>query len=130
MHPTRPAYVPLLHPPSLLSTTRKERGNDSLPPPDESVAAHLCKPMAIGWKAKAARPSKPCRKTSALAGRVYASAGQAASPLHSMAVLQVFQAKLLRSMDESNPNPTAFNELRSASDLDDSSGDQAGPWPV
>ncbi len=29
----------------------------------------------------------------------------------------MFQAKLLRSMDESNPNPTAFNELRSATGL-------------
>ncbi len=34
-----------------------------------------------------------------------------------MAVLQVFQAKLLRSMDESNLNPAAFSELRIASDL-------------
>ncbi len=29
----------------------------------------------------------------------------------------MFQAKLLCSMDESNPKPTAFNELRSATDL-------------
>ncbi len=81
------------------------------------MAAHLCPPTAIGWKAKAAHPSKPCRMTSALAGRAYSSAGQAASALHSMAVLQVFQAKLLRSMDESGPDPAAFKELRSATDL-------------
>lgn len=37
--------------------------------------------------------------------------------LHTMAVLQVFQAKLLRSMDESEPNPAVFRELRSATDL-------------
>ncbi len=52
---------------------------------EKSVAAHLCPPTAIGWKAKASHPSKPCRTTSALAGRSYASAGQAASALHSMA---------------------------------------------
>ncbi len=67
--------------------------------------------------------------TSALAGRAYLSAGQAASALHSKVVLQVLQAKLLCSMDESNPNPAAFNELCSATDLalrhqDDSSGDR------
>ncbi len=65
---------------------------------------------AIGWKAKAAHPSKPCRTTSALARRAYSSAGQAASAFHSMAILQVFQ-------DESNPNPTAFKKLHSATDL-------------
>ncbi len=95
----------------------EEKGYGSLPPLDESVAAHLCPPMAIGWKAKAAHPSKPCRMTSALAGRAYSSAGQAASALHSMAVLQVFQEKLLRSIDESSLNPAAFKELRSATDL-------------
>ncbi len=74
-------------------------------------------PTTIGWKAKAAHPSKPCRMTSALAGRAYSSARQAALALHSMAVLQVFQAKFPHSMDESNPNPAAFSELRSVTDL-------------
>ncbi len=74
-----------------------------MPPLDESVAAH---------------PSKPCRTTAALAGRSYASAGQAASVLHSMAVLQVFQAKLLSSMDESEPDPVTLRER------------SGGPWPA
>ncbi|XDV15321.1 hypothetical protein PO909_015439 [Leuciscus waleckii] len=39
------------------------------------------------------------------------------SALHTMAVLQVFQAKLLRSMDESGPELEAFRDLRSATDL-------------
>ncbi len=42
---------------------------------------------------------------------------QAASALHSMAVLQVFQAKLLQAMNETGPDPAAFRELRSATDL-------------
>ncbi len=88
-----------------------------MPQLDESVAAHLCPPTAIGWKAKASHPSKPCRTTSALAGRSYASAGQAASALHSMAVLQVYQAKLLSAVDESEPDPATLRELRSATDL-------------
>ncbi len=88
-----------------------------MPQLDESVAAHLCPPTAIGWKAKASHPSKPCRTTSALAGRSYASAGQAASALHSMAVLQVYQAKLHSAVDESEPDPATLRELRSATDL-------------
>ncbi|KAL1279879.1 hypothetical protein QQF64_014479, partial [Cirrhinus molitorella] len=62
-------------------------------------------------------PSIPCRTTSALAGRAYTSAGQAASALHSMAVLQVYQAKLLRALDESGPDQSSFKDLRSATDL-------------
>ncbi len=54
--------------------------------------------------------------TSALAGRAY-SAGQAASALHSMAVLQVLQTKLLISTDESGPETATLRELRSATDL-------------
>ncbi len=45
------------------------KGYERMPQLDESVAAHLCPPTAIGWKAKATHPSKPCRTTSALAGR-------------------------------------------------------------
>ncbi len=95
----------------------EEKGYERMPQLDESVAAHLCPPTAIGWKAKANHPSKPCRTTSALAGRSYASAGQAASALHSMAVLQVYQAKLLSAIDESEPDPATLRELRSATDL-------------
>ncbi len=46
----------------------EEKGYEHLPPLDESVAAHLCPPTAIGWKTRANHPSKPCRATSALAG--------------------------------------------------------------
>ncbi len=39
----------------------EEKGYEHLPHLDESVAAHLCPPTAIGWKARASHPSKPCR---------------------------------------------------------------------
>ncbi len=94
-----------------------EKGYERMPQLDESVVAHLCPPTAIGWKAKASLPSKPCRTTSALAGRSYASAGQAASALHSMVVLQVYQAKLLSAIDKSEPDPATLRELGSATDL-------------
>ncbi|KAI2664125.1 ORF V: Enzymatic polyprotein [Labeo rohita] len=95
----------------------EDKGYEKLPPLDESVAAHLCLPTAIGWKTKASHPSKPCRTASALAGRAYTSAGQAASALHSMAILQVFQAKLLAQSDRSALDPATLTELRSATDL-------------
>ncbi|KAL0192323.1 hypothetical protein M9458_010619, partial [Cirrhinus mrigala] len=80
----------------------EDKGYEKLPPLDESVAAHLC-------------PFTPV--TSALAGRAYASAGQAGSALHSMAVLQVFQAKLLAGTDKSALDFATLMELRSATDL-------------
>ncbi len=45
------------------------------------------------------------------------SAGQAALVLHSMAVLQVFQAKLLAGTDEFGLDPTMLRGLRSVTDL-------------
>ncbi len=90
----------------------EEKGYEHLPHLDESVAAHLCPPTAIRWKARASHPSKPCRATSALAGRVYSAAGQAASALHTMAVLQVFQAKMLAS-EEAGLDAASLRDLRS-----------------
>ncbi len=94
----------------------EEKGYEHLPPLDESVAAHLCPPTSIGWKARASHPSKPCRATSALAGHAYSAAGQAASALHSMAVLQVFQAKMLANK-EAGLDAASLRDLRSATDL-------------
>ncbi len=61
-------------------------------------------------------PSKPCRATSALAGRAYSAAGQADSALHSMAVLHVFQAKMLAN-EEAGLDSASLRDLRSATDL-------------
>ena len=66
------------------------------------MATHLCPPSAR-WRSKSALPSKACRTTSAPVGRAFAAAGQAASALHSMAVLQILQADLLRDLDERRP---------------------------
>ncbi len=82
------------------------KGYEHLPPLDESVAAHLCPPMAIGGTGS----------TSALAGRAYSAAEQAASALHSMVVLQVFQAKMLASED-AGLDSASLRDLRSVTDL-------------
>lgn len=56
---------------SVLSTIdgAGEKGYERLPPLEEAVAAHLCPPLTIGWKAKVSYLSKLYRMTSALAGR-------------------------------------------------------------
>ncbi|XP_026054330.1 uncharacterized protein LOC113040222 [Carassius auratus] len=42
---------------------------------------------------------------------------KAASALHTMDILQVFQTKILRSLDESSPHEPGFRNLRSATDF-------------
>ena len=93
-----------------------EKGYTGIPSVEEAVATHLCPPSAR-WRSKSALPSKACRTTSALAGRAFAASGQAASALHSMAVLQILQADLLRELDEKGSDHTALTDLRSATDL-------------
>ncbi len=65
---------------------------------------------------RASHPSKPCRATSALAEHAYSPAGQSASALHLMAVLQVFQAKMLAN-EEAGLDSASLRDLRSATDL-------------
>ncbi len=68
--------------------------------------------LSDGRKGRAIHPS--C--TSALAGRVYSAARQAASALHSTVVLQVFQAKMLTS-EKAGLDAASFRDLHSATDL-------------
>ncbi len=94
-------------------------GYAKLPPVEEAVAAHLCPSAAANWRVRnnASLPSKPCRATENLAGKAFYAAGQTASALHVMAILQVYQAKLLKALDEDGPDPEVFKELRRATDL-------------
>ncbi len=94
----------------------EDKRYEHLPPLDESLTAHLCPPTTIGWKARASHPSKPCRATSTLAGCAYLATGQAASALHSMAVLQVFQAKMLAN-EEAGLDSACLRDMRRATDL-------------
>ncbi|KAL0150149.1 hypothetical protein M9458_054576 [Cirrhinus mrigala] len=51
-----------------------------------------------------------------LPAKAYAASGQAASALHTMAILQVYQAKVLKDLHEGVPDPELLQELRSATD--------------
>ncbi|KAI2653744.1 ORF V: Enzymatic polyprotein [Labeo rohita] len=49
-------------------------------------------------------------------GPAFSASGQAASALHAMAILQVYQAKVLKDLHEGVPDPELVQELRSATD--------------
>ncbi len=55
---------------------------------------------AITWRNCPHLLSKVCKLMAALAAKAYSAAGQAASALHAMAILQVHQAKALKQMHE------------------------------
>ncbi|XP_051560716.1 uncharacterized protein LOC127445028 [Myxocyprinus asiaticus] len=84
---------------------------------DEALAVHLCPQSAATWHGCPKLPSRACRFTSSLTARAYSAAGQAASTLHAMAVLQVHQAKGLKELQEGSSDPGLMQELRSATDL-------------
>ncbi len=67
-----------------------------------------------------ALPSKPLKETfrSRLNGRAYMAAGQAGAALHTMLVLQAYQADLLKDLDQAQGlPPEAVTELRRTTDL-------------
>ncbi len=63
------------------------------------LASYLSPSGASSLKAPVL-PTKPLRTTTALVGKSYMAAGQAAGCLHTMAVLQAYQAELLGDLDE------------------------------
>ncbi|MGL5882283.1 MAG: hypothetical protein ACRCY0_03465, partial [Synechococcus elongatus] len=94
-----------------------QHGYVSMPPIDETFANYLVAGRAPTLKAPVL-PSKPLKVTSRLNGRAYAAAGQAGAALHTMAVLQAYQADLLKDLDQGQGlSPDAVAELRQATDL-------------
>ncbi len=78
---------------------------------------HLCPRNAATWRNRPRLPSKACKLTAALVAKAYSAAGQAASALHAMAILQVHQAKALKQMHEGSSDPGLMQELRTATDF-------------
>ncbi len=95
-----------------------EQGYTAMPVIEDTLASHLSPSLAPCWKSRPLLPSKPCRTTSALIGKSYIAAGQAGMALHTMAILQAYQADVLKEMDEGTGlTPEAVKELRRATDL-------------
>ncbi len=78
---------------------------------------HLCPRNAATWRNRPRLPSKACKLTAALAAKAYSAAGQEASALHAMAILQVHQAKALKQVHEGSTDPGLMQELRTATDF-------------
>ncbi len=70
-----------------------ECGNRTMPRVEQTLASYLSPGMASSLKAPAL--ATKLLTTSAKVGKGYATAGQAGACLHTMAVLQVYQADLL-----------------------------------
>ncbi len=95
-----------------------EQGYTAMPVIEDTLASHLSPSLAPSWKSRPLLPSKPCRTTSALIGKSYIAAGQAGMALHTMAILQAYQADVLKEMDEGTGlTPEAVKELRRVTDL-------------
>lgn len=69
-----------------------------MPQMEESLAGYLAASQASSWKAPTLS-LKPCQFTSRLLGKAYVVAGQASGTLHTILVLQAYQADLLKDAD-------------------------------
>ncbi|KAL0147294.1 hypothetical protein M9458_057396 [Cirrhinus mrigala] len=94
-----------------------ECGYRAMPRVEQTLASYLSPGSASSLKAPAL-PSKPLRVTSALVGKGYTAAGQAGACLHTMSVLQAYQADLLKELDEGEEiRDRDIVELRRTADL-------------
>ncbi len=94
-----------------------ECGYRAMPRVEQTLASYLAPGAASSLKAPVL-PTKPLRGSSALLGKGYAAAGQAGACLHTMAVLQAYQADLLKELDEGEQiSSSDVGELRRTADL-------------
>ncbi len=101
------------------------RGYAGIPQVERAIAVHLCPWNAATWRNRPRLPSKACKMTTALAAKVYSAAGQAASALHAMAILQVHQAKALKQVHEGSTDP---GTARRSTAQRGPSGRRCPPW--
>ncbi len=95
-----------------------EQGYTIIPVVEDTLASHLSPSLAPSLKSRPLLSTKPCRTTYALIGKSYIAAGQAGMALHTMAILQAYQAEVFKEMDEGTGlTPETVKELRRATDL-------------
>ena len=71
-----------------------------IPVIEVTLTTHLSPSSAPSWKSHPLLPSKLCRAAAVLIGNCYTAAGQAGIALYIMAILQAFQADVLKEMVE------------------------------
>ncbi len=95
----------------------RESGYERMPPVEETLASYLSMGDTAYLKVPSL-PLKPLQDTSHLNGRAYTAAGQAVASLHTMAVLQAYQADLLKDLDNGQGlSPDEVAELHRTTDL-------------
>ncbi len=96
---------------------KEVHGYGEMPKVEETLASYLS-PEPSSSARSPVLPTKPVRTTSALVGKAYSAAGQAAACLHTMSLLQAYQADLLSDIDEGEGiGPDTVCKLRRATDL-------------
>ncbi len=83
----------------------------------EIPPVRLCPQGAAAWRVIHTFRPGPVGFSSALTAKACGAAGQAASALHAMALLQVHQAKALKQLHEGDADPGVLQELRTVTDL-------------
>ncbi len=86
------------------------QGYVEIPPVERAIAMQLCPQGAAAWRGNPCLLSRACKFSSALTAKAYSAAGQAASALHAMALLQVHQAKALKQLHEGAADPAGLQE--------------------
>ncbi len=89
-----------------------EQGYTAIPVIEDTLVSHLSPSLAPSWKSRPLLPTKPWRK-------LYIAAGQTGRmALHTIAILQAYQADVLKEIDEGGGlTPEAVKELRKATYL-------------
>ncbi len=93
------------------------QGYVEIPPVEHAITMQLCPQNVAVWLGNPCLPSRACKILSALTAKAYRSAGQSASALHTMALLQVQLAKVLKQLHEGSADPGVLQELHTATDL-------------
>ncbi len=116
-----PAYTELVE---VLAHATEKLSLDWPDEPRKSQSSKLDECLLSGsgsrptWKSRPLLPSKQCRTTSALIVKSYMVAGQGGAALHTMAILQAYQAEVLKEINEGGGvTPEAVKKLRRATDL-------------
>lgn len=90
--------------------------NDDAPGGRDALGLSL--PWELIFFEKLMLPTKPCRLTSSLVGKVFQAVGQAGAAPHTMVVLQAYQADLLKDFSTNGSiDEEAFSELCRDTDL-------------
>ncbi len=88
-----------------------------IPPVEHAITMQLCPQNVAVWVGNPCLSSRAYKILSALTAKAYISAGQSASALHTMALLQVQLAKALKQLHEGSADPGVLQELRTGTDL-------------